>query len=174
MWHKLKERIGLVSFFNCISCNVAGIILNIKLQKSQATHVVQIRSYFNQIKHFIAVSQTQGRQEDLVSVYQRISFNFLCSHHTTTTLTNVWPQLFSLGFKIPLPVVFKLSHFHILSDLITYCFTLHRIIAYVTNPYFPTPVDKPAVFCYPYTVFPNVILMRWVNPVATCARVWPL
>ena len=75
--------------------------------------------------------------------------------------------------------IFKFSSFYIWSILITHyiirrllcevillnhCTIFSRIITCVTNPYCPTPTDKPRFVYHPCPVFPNDILMWGVKP----------
>ena len=63
--------------------------------------------------------------------------------HPCFSYTLTKNQLLSLDLINSTAFIFKLSHFYIFSDLITYCIILSRTITCVSNPYFLTLIDKP-------------------------------
>ena len=98
---------------------------------------------------------------------ERKTLKGFISRPTTLSLTDSYQCLtptYLFGFQSSTALIFKLSHFYVFSILITYCIILLRIITWVTNLYFLTPVDKPGFVYYLYPVFSSVILMWAVKP----------
>ena len=100
----------------------------------------------------------------------------LCSHSTNPSLTPSYECLTPaslFGFQNLVAKIFKLSHFHIVSILITYCIILSKII---TSQTFIPSSRSTSLDLFVILILSSSTLFwhEMLNLVATCAYVWPL